>query len=273
MPERAERNSLIEENLPLVGYLARDLHSRATHIPLEDLAAVGALALVQAADAFDPSLGVPFGAYARRRILGAFADEMRSMDWASRGTRKRIKETLAVRDTLTARLGRTATVDEISETMGLPRATVVETLDDAARTVTSLDDPSVLDVPAGMILPDESVLQRERREALAHAVEALPERMRHIVQAVYVEERPVKEIAEELGVSHSAVSQQRAEAVRLLHDALQRYAIGDEMVPTSRVSSDARDAYFARIDALDPLRRSSAARRQPAPVRAASGGC
>lgn len=273
MPGSAERNSLIEENLPLVGYLARDLHSRATHVPLEDLAAVGALALVTAADAFDPSLGVPFGAYARRRILGAFADEMRSMDWASRGTRKRIKETTAVRETLTARLGRTATVDEIADTMGLPRASVAEALDDAARTVTSLDDPSVLDVPAGMILPDESALLRERREALAHAVEALPERMRFIIQAVYVDERPVKEIAEELGVSHSAVSQQRAEAIRMLHDALERYSQGDEMVPTSRVSVDARDAYFARIDALDPLRRAAAARAAHPQARAAAAGC
>ena len=79
---REERNRLVEANLPLVGYLARDLHARATHVSLEELASVGALALVTAADAFDPALGVPFGAYARRRILGAFADEMRSMDWA-----------------------------------------------------------------------------------------------------------------------------------------------------------------------------------------------
>ena len=269
MPGSTERNLLIEENLPLVGYLARELHSRATHIPLEDLAAVGALALVTAADAFDPGLGVPFGAYARRRILGAFADEMRSMDWASRGTRRRIKETTAVRDTLTARLGRTATVDEIAATMGVPRENVVEALDDAARTVTSLDDESVYDVPSGMVLPEESVLIRERREALAHAVAALPERMRLIVHAVYVQERTVKEIAEELGVSHSAVSQQRAEAVRLLHDALERHTEGAAMVPVSRVSVEARDAFFARIDALDPARRAAAAASAAVAPRAA----
>ncbi len=264
MRGRAERNLLIKENLPLVGYLARELHSRATHVPLEDLASVGALALVNAADAFDASLGVPFGAYARRRILGAFADEMRSMDWASRGIRRRIKETTAVRDTLTAGLGRTATVDEVAAAMGVDRDTVVEALDDAARTVTSLDDSTVFDVPSGMVLPEESALLRERRAALAHAVEALPERMRAIVRAVYIDERPVKEIAEELGVSHSAVSQQRAEAVRLLHDALERYSEGDAMVPVSRVSEEARDAYFARIDALDPARRGS----DPAPLHA-----
>jgi RNA polymerase sigma factor FliA len=254
----AERNRLIEENLPLVGYLARELHSRATHVALEELASVGALALVTAADAFDPSLGVPFGAYARRRILGAFADEMRSMDWASRGIRKRIKETTAIRETLTARLGRTATADEIAATMGLPRAAVVEALDDAARTVTSLDDASVLEVPSAMTLPDESAVLRERRDVLERAVAALPPRMGAIVRAVYIDERPVKDIAAELGVSHSAVSQQRAEAIRLLRDALERFSAEEQAEPVSRVSVETREAYFARITALAPRRGSPA---------------
>lgn len=33
MSSRAERNLLIESNLPLVGYLAAETHARATHIP------------------------------------------------------------------------------------------------------------------------------------------------------------------------------------------------------------------------------------------------
>lgn len=248
MTPRAARNRLIEDNLPLVGYLAAETHARATHIPREELAAVGALALVTAADAFDAELGVPFGAYARRRILGAFADEMRAMDWASRGIRKRIKETVAVRDALTAGLGRTATVAEIATAMGAPKDAVAEALADAARTLTTLDDPSARDVSADIPLPEESALVGERREVLEQAVTALPERMRRIVQAVYFEERPVKEIAEELGVTHSAVSQQRAEAIRLLRDALDRYfAEGQAPATTSRVSANARDAFFGRI--------------------------
>ena len=249
MSSRAERNRLVEANLPLVGYLAADTHARATHIPREELAAVGALALVTAADAFDPELGVPFGAYARRRILGAFADEMRSMDWASRGIRKRIKETVAVRDTLTAALGRTATVAEIATAMGSPTDAVVEALADAARTVSTLDDPAAHQLAADIPLPEESALVGERREVLEHAIAALPERMRRIVVAVYFEERPVKDIAEELGVTHSAVSQQRSEAVRLLRDALDRYFEDGAAATatTTRVSPAARDAYFARI--------------------------
>lgn len=249
---RSERDQLIVDNLPLVGYLAAELHARATHIPREELAAAGALALVTAADAFDPAMGVPFGAYARRRILGAFADEMRAMDWASRGIRRRVKETTAVRDTLAAGLGRTPTAEEIASAMGVDVATVTESLADAARTVTSLDESEVHELAAPLPLPEDAAVTSERHELLAQAIAALPERMRLIVRAVYFEDRPVKEIAEELGVSHSAVSQQRAEALRLLRDAMDRY-FPDEPVasttPTSRVSASAREAYFDRIAA------------------------
>lgn len=245
---RSERNRLIEENLPLVGYLARDTHARATHVPKEDLISAGMLALVKAADAFDPFQGVPFGAYARHRIIGAFADEMRSMDWASRGARKRIKEVTEQRDSLTAALGRVATVDEIATAMGVPRTAVVEALDDAGRTITSISDDSLDNTHSDIDLPEESALLTERRRHLTEAVAALPERMRYIVQAVYIDERPVVDVAEELGVSHSAISQHRAEAVRLLKDAMSRFEHGPSAPVTSRVSQAARDAYFSRID-------------------------
>lgn len=244
-----ERNRLIEENLPLVGYLASETHARATHVPREELVSAGALALVTAADAFDPDLGVPFGAYARRRILGAFADEMRSMDWAPRGVRSRIKETTRIQDALSAALGRQATTTEIATTMGVPQDEVAAALADASRTVTTIDDADEARLISLTPLPEETAVVTERRELLQHAIRALPERMRAIVHAVYIEERPVKDVAEELGVSHSAVSQQRAEAIRLLRDALEQfYRDGAADAPvTSRVSASVREGFLARI--------------------------
>ncbi|WP_166996525.1 sigma-70 family RNA polymerase sigma factor [Paramicrobacterium fandaimingii] len=262
--KRAERNRLIEENLPLVGYLVADVWARATHLSREDLASVGSVALVTAADAFDSSLGVPFGAFARRRILGAFADEMRSMDWASRGIRKRIKETLVVQETLTAGLGRTPTITEMATAMGTDRETISETLADAARTVTTLEDPTAQSIASEIPLPEESVLLGERLEVLEIAIKALPERMARIIRDVYFDDRPVKDIAAELGISHSAVSQQRSEAVRLLHDALNAYFVekpGAEVAATSRVSTASRAAYFARMAEHSNVRISTVFRQ------------
>ena len=201
------------------------------------------------ADSFDPSLGVPFGAYARRRIIGAFADEMRSVDWATRTARRRIKETLAVKETLTAALGRTPTVDEISSALGMEPSVAQEALADAARTVSSLDESTTDFLPSTLPSPEGSLLSAERVKYLRAAVEALPEKMRYIVEQVYFHDRTVKDLAAELGATHSAVSQQRAEAVRLLRDGLGAHYADDDVVPApqSRIAPARRAAYLSTM--------------------------
>jgi RNA polymerase sigma factor for flagellar operon FliA len=250
--DRQERNALVVENLPLVGYLVSEVMGRATHLSRDDLASAGAVALITAADAFDPSVGVPFGAFARRRIVGAFADEMRANDWATRGARRRIKETMAVQDTLSAALGRTPNVDEIASALGVDRAEAAAGLADAARVVATLDEGIGEMLIADDALPEESLLSVERLAYLRAAIDALPERMRTIVTQVYFDDRPVKEIAAELGISHSAVSQQRSEAIRMLRDGLETHYAETprDYVPQSRIAPAARTAYLSRMATL-----------------------
>lgn len=250
--DRTERNRLVTENLPLVGYLVSDVCARATHLSREDLAQVGSLALVTAAGSFDASLGVPFGAYARTRIMGAFADEMRAGDWASRGTRKRIREATAVQETLTASLGRTPTIDEVASALGVDRASAQSVLADASRVVTTIDETVHDTIRSETPAPGDGMLEDERARYLRAAVAALPERMRLIVTAVYFDGRTVGEVADELGITHSAVSQQRSEAMRLLHDALAtHYADDPEAQPElrSRTTESRRSAYLAQVAA------------------------
>ena len=247
---RAERNALVVENLPLVGYLVSEVWSKARHLDRDDLASAGAVALITSAEAFKPELGIPFGAFARRRIVGAFADEMRSLDWATRSARKRIKVTLEVQDTLAAALGRAATVDEIANALGVDRAEAAAGIADASRTVSTLDDVTAALIVADTPLPEENVLASEKLRFLHASVAALPEKMRYIVEQVYFAERTVKEVAEELGTTHSAVSQQRAEAIRLLRDGLgTHYPDSPDVayVPESRIALSGRSAYLARL--------------------------
>lgn len=247
---RTERNKLVVENLPLVGYLVSEVWAKARHLSRDDLASAGSLALITSADAFDPDLGVPFGAFARRRIIGAFADEMRANDWATRMARRRIKDTKQVQDTLTAALGRRATVDEIAAALGVDRETAAAGLADAERTLTPLDDTTAEFLVAETVLPEESLLSAERLAYLRAAVVALPERMRLIVEQVYFHDRSVKDIAADLGITHSAVSQQRAEAIRLLRDGLgTHYADDAEIpyVPESTIAPARRSAYLSRL--------------------------
>ena len=80
---------LVVEHLPIVGYnVSEILHRVPPTVSRDELASAGALALVLAARAYDPSTNVPFARYATLRIKGALLDELRSMDWASRGARR-----------------------------------------------------------------------------------------------------------------------------------------------------------------------------------------
>ena len=246
---RNERNALVVENLPLVGYLVSDLCSRATHLSRDDLASAGSVALVQAADAYDATTGVPFGAYARTRIVGALADELRASDWATRGARKRIKETLAVQESLTSSLGRAPSVEEIANALGVDRETAAAGLADASRTVSALDETIEPLLVSEMTGPEDSLLADEQTGYIRAAVAALPDRMRSIVEATYFDDRTVTEIAEELGITHSAVSQQRSEAIRLMREGLATHYSddGDPVVIEAKTSQARRSAYLARL--------------------------
>ena len=102
---------------------------------------------------------------------------------------------------------------------------------------------------ADVFLPEESAMLAERREVLEHAIAALPDRMRSIIVDVYIHERPVKDIAEQLGVTHGAISQQRSAAIGLLRDALEAFDMGNGEEQDSKVSASSRREYLSRVKA------------------------
>ncbi len=249
---REDRDSLVVQNLPLVGYLVTEICMRASHLSRPDLAQVGAVALIQCAESFDASLGVPFGAYARRRIKGAFADELRREDWATRGARSRMSELAMMQETLSGALGRLPSTDELAGALGVDRAAVEASQLDAARSVTPLTDVIADLVAATSQTPEELVLANEHEAFLGEAVAALPQRMQYIVEQIYYRDRTVKDLAEELGSSHSAVSQQRAEAMRLLRDGIERHYLATadaSSVPHTRIAASRREDYLTHLGA------------------------
>lgn len=248
MVSREARNQLVRENLAIVGYLVNEVCRKATHVSRDDLASAGSLGLLLAAESFDPTLGVPFGAFARRRVLGAIADEMRAADWATRTARKRIRDSLAVQESLSHALGRSPNVDEIAESLGVDRKSAGEALADASRTMSTLDTTAVDVVAADIASPEDSLLETERTRYVRAAVASLPERSRYIVEQIYYHDRSVGELAEELGLTHSAVSQQRTQAVKLMRDGLEtHYSESQPAAVHSAIAPARRAAYLARL--------------------------
>jgi len=221
-----EQETLIRENMALVGHMVREMLFKVpAHVHRDDLASAGYTALVTAARAFDAGRGVPFGRFAAQRVRGALLDELRGMDWATRSVRARARRAEVARQELTARLGRTPTPTELAELLGVAVGELSTVDDDVQRAaVLSLQGfaaGSAEDVVTETAMnPEELLLHRERLGYLHDAVAVLPERLRYVVEASFLRERPLAEVAAELGVTESRVSQLRTEALALLKDGL-----------------------------------------------------
>jgi RNA polymerase sigma factor for flagellar operon FliA len=241
-----ELETLVRENMPLVGHLVRELVARVPgHVNRDDLTSAGLAALVGAAKAFDAARGIPFARFAATRIRGALLDELRGLDWASRSVRSRARRTDAAAQELTAKLGRTPTAVELAEHLGVPVDEVESVSEDVQRAVVlSLQGFSagaaedlVTERSPG---PEELLLRREKIGYLHDAIEALPDRLRRVVTGYFLQERSMADIAAEIGVSESRVSQLRAEALGLLRDGL------NAQLEPQLVSRPERDGCVAR---------------------------
>ena len=247
---------LVEQNLPLVGHLVREMLARVpAHVSRDELTSAGMMALVVSAQGYDPSRGVPFARFAAIRIRGALLDELRGMDWAARSVRTRAREVETVRAHLSAALGRTARNEDIAAAMGITIAELDGLQSDTARaSVLSLhgfapeSGAEVLAEPS--VGPEGLLLQREQLGYLHDAISELPERLRFVVTSYFFDQRQMSDIAAELGVTESRVSQLRAEALELLRDGMNAQlnpSVTEPSPKRSRRATAARTAYYSAI--------------------------
>jgi RNA polymerase sigma factor for flagellar operon FliA len=248
---------LIRGHLPLVQHLVRDLLGRIpAHVRRDELVSAGMLALVTSAKSFDPSRGVIFARYAAIRIRGALADELRSMDWASRTVRARAREMDTVAGQLAA-TGRQPTTAEIAAAMGVAVSDVNDIAADVRRAATvslqSLPGDGADRLTAPGANPESIVLGREQLGHLRDAIAELPERLKHVIECYFYEQRTMADIAAELGVTESRVSQIRTEALALMRDAMR--SIDDNVAARKAANTDGvakgrealRQAYVAAV--------------------------
>lgn len=230
----AERGVLIEANMALVTHV---LYQIAAHFPRhadrDELAQAATLGLVEAAHRFDPSRGVPFDRWAVVRIRGAILDSVRSLDFAPRSLRAAARQLEEARAALTIEMARTPTEAETAHRLGMTAAELGELTGRVHRAlVLSLDAPSGTDDEgdsaciADLVATDEpdaceSLESRELMAYLGDALELLPERLRSVVVGYFIDGRTSCDLAEELGVTESRVSQLRSEALAMLRGGIE----------------------------------------------------
>ncbi|HEY8490778.1 MAG TPA: FliA/WhiG family RNA polymerase sigma factor [Dehalococcoidia bacterium] len=232
-PELRER--LILQYAPLVKYVVGRLAINLPNIlDFEDVLSYGALGLIEAVERFDPTKGVKFETYAIARIRGSIIDALRALDRLPRSVRQKARQVEQAAAQLEADLGRPPTDEEVARHLGITLERYHEILVDASWVTVSLDNlldsnensegyPAV-EAPRPGDEPDitRELERKELVQALAQAVQQLPERERLVVSLYYKDEMTMKEISRIMDISESRVCQLHAKALSRLRLAMQR---------------------------------------------------
>jgi RNA polymerase sigma factor for flagellar operon FliA len=253
----SEEEQLIREHFDLVRKMVNQTSSRIpAHVSKDDLMSAGLSALAMSARHFEPERGVPFDRYAATRIRGALIDELRSFDWASRPVRTKARSVAATKEFLTAKFGRTPTPIELAGAAGISIEALERLTDDVHRAVVLNYDALLETGDSDSLLPspdpdpETQFLDQERAGCVTKAIEALPPRLQTVIRGYFFEERTVSDIAAELGVTQSRVSQLRSEAIELLRDGVNAQLDPGNVTPLRRPSgrvSRRQVAYRAAI--------------------------
>jgi len=219
------------KNLPMVRFVARRIHARLPrNIELEDLYSAGLVGLMEAFAKFDPAKNVQFASYAQFRVRGAIMDSLRVLDWAPRKLRRTGREVQKVICTLTARLGRAPSEDQVA-------AELKTGLNDYQKLLGDLDgleigslhrkredgseDEELIHVPGK--LEDDPLfccMRGQTEERLISAIQGLPDMERLVTTLYYYEEMTAHEISLTLKLDQTKVAQIRTSAVLHLRAAL-----------------------------------------------------
>jgi RNA polymerase sigma factor for flagellar operon FliA len=218
------RRELLGRYLGLVHHAAREVAPRVRDaVSLDELVSAGSLGLMQAMQGFDIDRGLAFSTFAMRRVRGAILDELRARDPLSRADRAHVRRLDSAVAELEQKGGRAPTPSEVASHLGVDH----ETLHRWRERTAHAGPISLESEPNGRSLADEigddgseaihgALEINERRGAIKAALASLPPRERLVVARSYFEERPLREIAEELGVTESRVCQLRAQALARL---------------------------------------------------------
>ncbi|MDY2959886.1 MAG: SigB/SigF/SigG family RNA polymerase sigma factor [Hornefia sp.] len=226
------RNEIVEEHLYMVDILIRKYLNKG--VEYDDLYQVGALALVQAVERFDPERGFEFSSFATPTILGEIKKYFRDKQWSLKVPR-RLKEISSkiqdVKDKLYSEYQRPPTVSEMAEVTGFTEEQIIEAIDSAQAYGTySLDktfddagedgENSFLERYTGF---DEKGFERiETSEIIDSVLDTFNEQNKYIFRERFIYNRSQADIAKTLGVSQMTISRAERNIIKQFREELHR---------------------------------------------------
>lgn len=218
---------MVARHADLVRRIAHHLAARLpASVEVDDLIQAGMVGLLEAARQYDHKAGASFETYASIRIRGAMIDEIRRGDWVPRSVHRKAREAAEATRRIEQREGRAATSREIARELGLSLDEYGRLLEGAARGfLSSLEEDAEehgdARVAAHAPAAGEEIESEQFQQALAQAIEGLPERERLVLSLYYEQELNLREIGAVLGITESRVCQIHGQAMVRLRSRLQ----------------------------------------------------
>ena len=252
------RNALIERYMPLVRMHGQKLSNRLPdEVEVDDLISAGVFGLVDAINAFDITktydkpvpVGkdvedgttddaperrhVKFETFSALRIRGAMLDELRDMDWVPRLVRARARKLAEANKTLSDKLGRMPTHEEVAAHLRLSPAELERLIADA-NTVPTVSLHKKYDVTTDGskeiseidTVPDQRgedpTNGMQKTDLMRLVTKGLTRSERLIIILYYYEEMTMKEVGDTLDLSESRVSQMHSNIMSRLEVQLKK---------------------------------------------------
>lgn len=215
-----EKEIIIKHYSPQIRFLAYRMKVKLPkNIDMSELISAGILGLMESLKKYQADLGIKFETYAENRIRGAMLDELRRLDWFSRGLRQRVRQIDEAMWQLEQELGRIPSVEEVQQRTGLNEKEIHQGMEalqsQLAIPLDSIEDTLANDSDRNGE-PFHSTVFNELTEKMALLIDRLTDKEKLVLSLYYTEELNMREVAEVLGVTEGRVSQLHSQAISRL---------------------------------------------------------
>jgi RNA polymerase sigma factor for flagellar operon FliA len=221
--DQVPQQELVLKHADLVKRIAYHLVSRMPpNVEVDDLIQSGMIGLLDAAKHYSATKGANFETYAGIRIRGAMLDEVRKSDWTPRSVHRNMRQMADVVRKIENEKGQDASPVDIAGGLGVSIEEYHKLVQDAAscrlfsfdQMGSSEDESSPADHARDERPgPFDHIENAGFRDAMASAINHLPEREKLVLSLYYDEDMNLREIGEVLEVSESRVCQIHGQAL------------------------------------------------------------
>jgi RNA polymerase sigma factor for flagellar operon FliA len=220
------RGDLVVHYLPLVDHIAKRLHTRITEVDADELFSMGITGLFGCIDNYNQSYKNKFETYATYRIKGSMLDHVRKQDWVPRMVRKEAADFEQKKSQLESEKGMKMSVWDLAESMDKPLEEIEKlqkrsNIKNTFHFAENQEDSSVFyieDVKAQN--PQENIIRKEVFTKLMG--KGFTPQERKIIWMYYYEKKNMGDIAEEINISETRISQMHKKILKRLSEKIKR---------------------------------------------------